>query len=218
MPQNITESASAISGSRPKRWPRSRTSAMENAARTVHWATPKKTASRKSARLRARSPEVSARAMKVMTVSSRPKMPILLTRSVVAQATEKTPSAAGPRSRVTRNVKMPRKFEASIEMKFGQAPRLNSGPGSTVWTTPPGGVIGRNIVSAAVMKRGGARSASSAAAGMTANDQSILHLVDPIAGLRDLRIVGHEQQGFALFLHDALEQFKGAPGIRAVEI
>ena len=82
-------------------------------------------------------------------------MPILLTRSVVAHATEKTPSAAGPSNRATRNVKTPRKFEASIAMKFVQAPRFNSGPGSMPWTTPPGGAIGRNSVSVAVVDRAG---------------------------------------------------------------
>src|SRR2546423_759849 len=155
--------------------------------------------------------------MKLIMVSSSPKIPILLTRSVVAQATAKTPSAAGPRRRATRNVNTPRKFEASIAMKFVQAPRFNSGPGSTRWTTPPGGVIGRSIVSAAVMERQW-RPASSAAARMAANDQSVLHLMDPIAGLGDLWIVSHKQQRLAFFLHDPLEQFEGAPGIRAVEI
>src|SRR2546423_6532615 len=155
--------------------------------------------------------------MKVMIVSSSPKIRILLTRSVVAQATEKPPSAAGQRTRATRKVNTPRKFEASIAMKFAHAPRFNSGPGSTRWTTPPGGVIGRSIVSAAVMKRRSGR-ASSAAARMTADDQSILHFVDPIASLGDFRIVGHEEKGFAFFLDDSLEQFEGAPGIRTVEI
>src|SRR4051812_8801965 len=142
--------------------------------------------------------------MKVMIVSSSPKIPILLTRSVVAHATEKTPSAAGPRSRATRNVNTPRKFEASMAMKFAQAPRFNSGPGSARWTTPPGGVIGRSIVSAAVMRQRRAR-ASSAAARVTADDQSVLHLVDPIAGLGNFRIVGHEKEGLAFFLDDALK-------------
>src|SRR3954471_12388086 len=139
-----------------------------------------------------------------MIVSSSPKMPILLTRSVVAQATEKTPSAAGPSSRATRNVNTPRKFEASMAIKFAQAPRFNSGPGSTRWTTPPGGVIGRSIVSAAVMRQRRAR-ASSAAARMTADDQPVLHFVDPIAGLRDFGVVGHEQERFAFFLDDPLK-------------
>src|SRR2546423_8289632 len=134
-----------------------------------------------------------------MMASSSPKTPILLTRSVVAHATEKTPSAAGQRTRATRKVNTPRKFEASIAMKFAQAPRFNSGPGSSRWTTPPGGVIGRSIVSAAVMKRR-RRRASSAAARMTADDQSVLHFVDPITGLGDLRIVGHEEKRFAFFL------------------
>src|SRR4051794_24892975 len=53
---------------------------------------------------------------------------------------------------------------------------------------------------------------------MTANDQSILHLVDPIAGLGDFRIVGDEKERLAFLLHDALKQLEGAPGICAVEI
>src|SRR2546421_179199 len=126
MAQNITESASAIWASSPKRLPSVRTSVIEMAARSAHCRTPTVTASRKSDRLRARSPRASVRAMNVMIVSSRPKMPILLTRSVVAHATEKTPSAAGPRSRATRKVKMPRKFDASIAVKFARAPRIRA--------------------------------------------------------------------------------------------
>ena len=46
---------------------------------------------------------------------------------------------------------------------------------------------------------------------MTADDQAILHLVNPIARFRDFRIVRHEQESFAFFLDDALEQLEGAP-------
>src|SRR2546423_9091915 len=53
---------------------------------------------------------------------------------------------------------------------------------------------------------------------MTANDQSVLHFVDPIARFRDLRIGRHEKKRLALFLHDPLEQFEGAAGVFAVEI
>ncbi len=53
---------------------------------------------------------------------------------------------------------------------------------------------------------------------MTADNQSVLHLVNPIAGLGDLRIVRHQEQRFSFFLDDALEQLEGAPGILAVEI
>jgi hypothetical protein len=60
--------------------------------------------------------------------------------------------------------------------------------------------------------------ASSAAARMASNDQAVLHFVNPIARFRDFRIVRYEQESFAFFLHDALEQFEGAPGIRAIEI
>src|SRR4051812_23308907 len=218
MAQNMTESALAMSGSRPSREPNNRITAIETAARSAHWPNPRRTASRKSERLRARSPAASARAMKVMTVSSSPKMPILLTKSVVAQATEKTPSAAGPSRRATRNVKMPRKFEASIAMKFVQAPRFSSGPGSTWCTTPPGGVIGRSMVSAAVMIRRDAGRDSSATARMTADDQSVLHLMDPVARFGDLGIVRHEHERLSLFLDNSLEQLEGAARIRAVQV
>ena len=128
MAQSMTESAATICGSRPTRSPKRRTIVIEITARMAHWSTTRKTARRKSARLRARSPAASARAMKVIIVSSRPKIPILLTRSVVAHATEKMPSAAGPSSRATRNVKIPRKFEASMAMRFVHAPRFSSAP------------------------------------------------------------------------------------------
>jgi hypothetical protein len=51
---------------------------------------------------------------------------------------------------------------------------------------------------------------------MAADDQAILHLVNPVAGLGDLRIVRHQEQRFSFFLHDALEQLEGAPRIRAI--
>ena len=40
---------------------------------------------------------------------------------------------------------------------------------------------------------------------MTADDQAVLHLVNPIARLRDLRVVRHEQESFAFLLDDALK-------------
>ena len=60
--------------------------------------------------------------------------------------------------------------------------------------------------------------ASSAAARMTSDDQSILHLMNPIARLGDFRIVRHQQQSFPFFLHNSLQQLEGAPGVCAVEI
>ena len=41
---------------------------------------------------------------------------------------EKVPSAAGPRSRATRKVKTPRKFEATSAMVLKNIPRLSSAP------------------------------------------------------------------------------------------
>src|SRR6266498_3366911 len=65
-----------------------------------------------------------------MALSS-PKTAILLARSVFAQATENVPSAAGPRSRATRKVKMPRRFDANIAIVFKNAPRFSSSPVSS---------------------------------------------------------------------------------------
>src|SRR5204862_571858 len=101
------------------------------AAVTTDCATPKTTATRKSARLRARLPTASERAMNVVIALSRPRTPILLMMSVVDQATENMPSAAGPSIRATRNVKMPRKFDANIATVFKKAPRLSSTPASS---------------------------------------------------------------------------------------
>ena len=53
---------------------------------------------------------------------------------------------------------------------------------------------------------------------MASDDQSILHLVNPIAGLGDLRIMRYQEQRFLLFSHNPLQQLEGAPRIRAVEI
>src|SRR6266404_568307 len=99
---------------------------MTMTAVTADCAVPRITATRKSVRLRARSPTASARAMNVMIALSRPRTPILLKMSVVDQATENIPKAAGPSSRATRNVKMPRKFDANIAIVLRNAPRFNS--------------------------------------------------------------------------------------------
>jgi hypothetical protein len=42
--------------------------------------------------------------------------------------------------------------------------------------------------------------------------------VDPIAGFRDDRVVRGQEQSLPALLHDALQQFKGAFGIRRIEI
>ena len=78
----------------------------------IDCATPSTTAIRNSARLRARLPTASERAMNVVIALSRPRTPILLMMSVVDHATENMPSATGPSSRATRNEKMPRKFDS----------------------------------------------------------------------------------------------------------
>ena len=53
---------------------------------------------------------------------------------------------------------------------------------------------------------------------MTADNQSVLHLMNPIAGLGDLRIMRHQEQRFSFFLHNSLQQLKGASRVFAVEI
>jgi len=45
---------------------------------------------------------------------------------------------------------------------------------------------------------------------MTADNNAILHFVDPIAELGDRKIVGDEQQGFASLFDDILQQLEGA--------
>ena len=97
----------------------------------IDCATPSTTAIRNSVRLRARSPTASERAINVVMALSRPSTPILLMMSVVDQATEYKPRAAGPSSRATRNVKMPRKFAANIAIVFRNAPRFSSTPVSS---------------------------------------------------------------------------------------
>jgi len=92
--------------------------------------------------------------MKVVIVSSRPKMPILLKRSVVAQATEKIPSDTGPSSRAIRTVKTDRKFEVTIAMVLRNAPRFNSAPASSARRarSPGSGTVER-VVSIAINDR-----------------------------------------------------------------
>jgi hypothetical protein len=45
---------------------------------------------------------------------------------------------------------------------------------------------------------------------MTADNNTILHFVDPIAELGDRRIVGDDQQGFASLFDDILQQLESA--------
>jgi hypothetical protein len=40
---------------------------------------------------------------------------------------------------------------------------------------------------------------------MTADDNAVLHFVNPIAGLCDRRIVGHEEHGFSTVFHNLLQ-------------
>src|SRR6266496_4180838 len=73
--------------------------------------------------------------------------------------------------------------------------------------------IGR-IFSIAREINGGAASCqlsvTSRALRVAGGDQSIFHLMDPIAGFGDDRIVRGQEQSFAAFLDDILKQFKGA--------
>ena len=48
--------------------------------------------------------------------------------------------------------------------------------------------------------------------------QAVFHLVDPIAGFGDDRIVRGQEQSFAAFLDDILKQFKGALGVGGIEV
>src|SRR6266571_1358023 len=137
--QRTSASAETICGCTWRRLLKNRSATMTMAAVTIDCVTPSTTATRKSARLRARLPTASERAMNVVIALSSPRTPILLMMSVVDQATENIPSAAGPSIRATRNVKMPRKFDANIATVFKKAPRFSSTP---VWSTRAGASVG----------------------------------------------------------------------------
>src|SRR5437762_1456182 len=49
-------------------------------------------------------------------------------------------------------------------------------------------------------------------------DPAVLHLVDPVAGFGDDRIVRGQEQSFAALLHDILQQLKGALGIGGIKV
>src|SRR5947199_2548578 len=61
-------------------------------------------------------------------------------------------------------------------------------------------------------------SATSRAARLAGVDQAVFHLMDPIAGFGDDRIVRGQEQSFAAFLDDILKQFKGALGVGSIEV
>src|SRR6266542_1426477 len=129
--QRTSASAETICGCTWRWLLKNRSATITIAAVTTDCATPSTTATRKSALLRARLLTASERAMNVMIALSRPRTPILLMMSVLDQATENMPSAAGPSIRATRNVNIPRKFEANIAIVFKNAPRFSSTPVSS---------------------------------------------------------------------------------------
>src|SRR5581483_2491602 len=53
---------------------------------------------------------------------------------------------------------------------------------------------------------------------MTDNYPSVFHLVNPIAGFSDDRIMRGKQQRFFTLLHDILQQLKGALRVAGVEV
>ena len=129
--QRTKASADSISRGNCNRSPNICRAVMPMAATRVDWVRTRTTAARNSARLRARLPVACERAIKVVMALSSPKTAILLARSVFAQATENVPKAAGPRSRATRKIKTPRRFDANIAIVFKKAPRLSSTPVSS---------------------------------------------------------------------------------------
>src|SRR5882724_3584370 len=81
--------------------------------------------------------------------------------------------------------------------------------------------IGR-IFSIARETNGGAAScqlsATSRAARVAGVDQAVFHLMDPIAGFGDDGIVRGQEQSFAAFLDDVLQQFKRALRVGSIQI
>jgi len=62
------------------------------------------------------------------------------------------------------------------------------------------------------------RNRTSRAPRVAGGDPAVLHFVDPIAGFGDDRIVRGQEQSFAAFLHDILQQLKSALGIGGIEV
>src|SRR5881409_1345326 len=53
---------------------------------------------------------------------------------------------------------------------------------------------------------------------MAGDNVAVFHLMDPIAGFGDRRIMGGQKQSFAAFLHDVLQQLKSALRVCSIEI
>ena len=129
--QSTKASADSISRGNCRWSPNICSAAMATTATSDDCMRTRTTAARKRVRPRARSPIACERAIKVVMALSSPKTAILLIRSTFAHATENMPSAAGPSSRATRNVNIPRKFDANIAIVFKKAPRFSSAPVSS---------------------------------------------------------------------------------------
>src|SRR5207248_2316277 len=152
--QRTTASAEAISRGKPRWSPNTWIAAIRIAAVSVDWTSARRTARRNSTRLRARSPTACDRAINVVIASSRPKTPILLIRSVIAQATANVPRTAGPSSRATRNVKTPRKFDARSAIVLTKAPRFSSEPVSSTDSATSGDGTARSVLSSVLTDLG----------------------------------------------------------------
>src|SRR5438477_9607964 len=152
--QRTTASAETISRGKPRWSPNTWIAAIRIAAVSVDWTSARRTARRNSTRLRARSPTACDRAINVVMASSRPNTPILLIRSVIAQATANVPRTAGPSSRATRNVKTPRKFDARSAIVLKKAPRFSSEPVSSTGSATSGDGAARSVLSSALIDLG----------------------------------------------------------------
>src|SRR5437870_6406680 len=53
---------------------------------------------------------------------------------------------------------------------------------------------------------------------MAGDNVAVFHLMDPIAGFGDRRIMGGQKQSFAAFLHDVLQQLKSAFRVCSIQI
>src|SRR6266576_1745393 len=62
------------------------------------------------------------------------------------------------------------------------------------------------------------RTRPSRAPRVAGGDQAVFHLMDPITGFGNDRVVRGQEQSFAAFLDDMLKQFKGALGVGSIEV
>src|SRR4029077_11839904 len=94
---------------------------------------------------------------------------------------------------------------------FSIAREINGGAARCQLSAPSGGRVAARLLI-------DLRNRTSRGPRMAGSDAAVFHLMDPIAGFGDHRIMRGQKQSLPALLHDVSQQLKGALGIGSVEV